>query len=277
LRRSAVFASKFYAGTKDELISQIESCFKSKIGPGELPDRNQIKELKRSLGLISPHAGYMFSGPVAAHGFHYLCNYGKPKRVVLLGPNHSGYGSELSVWPEGEWNTPLGDVKVDEQLADEIIEGSGETLTGDTTAHLYEHCLEVQLPFLQYCFGNDFTIVPIVMTNQSKVAVERIVKILSSVVKEPGTLIIASSDLNHYEDHETTMKKGELLIEEIKGRNVDNLYSTARKNRITACGLGPIAVVMSLFDEIKVLKHTTSAEASGDRFHTVGYLSALAK
>ncbi|TYB92324.1 MAG: AmmeMemoRadiSam system protein B [Kosmotoga sp.] len=277
MRRSAVFAGKFYAGSKDELISQIESCFKSEIGPGKLPDKDEIKELRRSLGLISPHAGYMFSGPVAAHGFLMLCNYGKPKHVVMLGPNHSGYGSELSVWPEGEWKTPLGNVEVDEQLANEIIEGSGATLTGDTTAHLYEHCLEVQLPFLQYCFDNDFTIVPIVMTNQSKVAVEKIVKTLSSVVKEPGTLIIASSDLNHYEDHETTLRKGDMLVEEIKGRNVDNLYSTARKNRITACGLGPIAVVMSLFDEIEVLKHTTSAEASGDKFHTVGYLSALAK
>ncbi|MFW6119756.1 MAG: AmmeMemoRadiSam system protein B [Petrotogales bacterium] len=277
MRRSAVFAGKFYAGSKNELISQIESCFKSEIGPGKLPDRDEIDELRRSLGLISPHAGYMFSGPVAAHGFLSLCSYGKPKRVVMLGPNHSGYGSELSVWPEGEWNTPLGDIKVDEELADELIEGSGATLSGDTTAHLYEHCLEVQLPFLQYCFGNDFTIVPIVMTSQSKVAVERIVKALSSVVKEPGTLIIASSDLNHYEDHETTIKKGKLLIEEIKNRNVDGLYATSKKNRITACGLGPIAVVISLYGEIEVLKHTTSAEASGDSFHTVGYLSAIAK
>ncbi|OAA28026.1 dioxygenase [Kosmotoga arenicorallina S304] len=271
--RSAIFSGRFYAGFPEELKSQIEACFLHKIGPGELPG-SVVRELDSNVGLISPHAGYIYSGPVAAKGYYEIAKLGKPRRVILIGPNHSGYGKRLSVWPSGEWSTPLGTLKIDEEFTNALV-NSMEYLSFDTSAHLYEHSLEVQLPFLQYLFGDDFKIVTITMMDQRYEVSKRLAESIRGLMNEAGTLIIASSDLNHYEDHETTLKKDNFLIEHITKLDAKGLYEEATAKRISACGLGAISTVMMLFGNVSVEKHATSGETSGDYSHTVGYLSAV--
>ncbi|MDI3523328.1 MULTISPECIES: AmmeMemoRadiSam system protein B [unclassified Kosmotoga] len=273
--RKPVFAGRFYASNAEELKKQITACYDHPVGPGELPGPVFSFALKNA-GLITPHAGYMYSGPVAAHGYLELSKIGKPRKIIIIGPNHTGYGARLSIWPEGSWHTSLGTLRIDESLVGELIRNSQGELKPDTSAHLYEHSIEVQLPFIQHIFDNDPTIVPIIMTDQSINAVKTLVESIAAILKtNEGILVIASSDMNHYDNHETTLRKDELLIKALLTKDIDRIYQVARENRITACGLGPIAVVLNLFDELKILKHATSGEVSGDKYHTVGYLSAI--
>ena len=159
--RRPIVASQFYEGDAEALKAQITDCFLNPLGPGKLPAiLYHQTQPRRIVGLICPHAGYLYSGPVAAHAFYELAQDGKPDTVVLLGPNHTGYGSALSLMREGKWRTPLGDVEIDTKLADEILHETS-IVDIDETAHRYEHSLEVQLPFLQFLYGDAFKIVPI--------------------------------------------------------------------------------------------------------------------
>ena len=144
-------AGAFYEGNAESLKRQIRNCFLNKLGPGQLP--TVVENGPRSVvGLICPHAGYMFSGPVAAHSYYQLAIDGKPDLVFILGPNHTGLGSGLAVMNEGVWRTPLGDVEIDAEAANQVVQES-KIVDVDETAHSYEHSIEVQLPFLQYLYG----------------------------------------------------------------------------------------------------------------------------
>jgi len=149
----------FYAGTAQALKTQIEECFTHRLGPGELP-KVAKQRLQTIVGLVCPHAGYMYSGPVAAHAYYHLATDGKPNTIVLFGPNHTGRGSGLALMKEGVWRTPLGDVEIDTDTADLILKES-EIIDVDDSAHTLEHSIEVQLPFLQYLYGSAFKFVPI--------------------------------------------------------------------------------------------------------------------
>ena len=149
--RPPVVAGQFYAGTKSDLIEQIEWCYTHPHGPGEIPEVQAGP--RRLVGLVSPHAGYIYSGPVAAHGFSRMAQDGKPGSVVILGPNHTGAGSGVSIMTDGKWRTPLGEVQVDKPLSEAVKQGS-EIIDVDEVAHTHEHSLEVQLPFLQHLFGD---------------------------------------------------------------------------------------------------------------------------
>ncbi len=164
--RSPVVAGQFYAGARSELLRQIEHCYLSIHGPGKLPKVG--KEIRKIVGLVSPHAGYMYSGPVAAHGFFQVAQDGLPKCVVILGPNHTGAGSGVSIMTSGKWKTPLGEVQIDEDLGNGIRLVS-DIIDDDIVAHAYEHSIEVQLPFLQHIFGDEFKMVPICMMLQDEV------------------------------------------------------------------------------------------------------------
>ena len=158
-------AGQFYAGTQSALLEQIEWCYTHPHGPGKMP---KVKAGPRRLvGLVSPHAGYMYSGPVAAHGFAQMAQDGKPSSIVIIGPNHSGAGSGVSIMKSGKWQTPLGEVQIDEALSGAIKRAS-DIIDTDAVAHAYEHSLEVQLPFIQHLFNVDFKIVPICMMLQDE-------------------------------------------------------------------------------------------------------------
>jgi AmmeMemoRadiSam system protein B len=183
-------AGSFYEGSSQALERQIRSCFLSNLGPGQLPDVAKNGP-RRVVGLICPHAGYMFSGSVAAHAYYQLGIDGKPDTVFLLGPNHTGLGSGLATMNEGVWRTPLGDVEIDAETANEVVR-EAKIVDVDESAHSFEHSIEVQLPFLQYLFGGDFKIVPLCFLMQDLNSAREVGNAIGKIAALKNMVIIAS-------------------------------------------------------------------------------------
>ncbi|MHA1595484.1 MAG: AmmeMemoRadiSam system protein B [Candidatus Baldrarchaeia archaeon] len=273
--RRPYVAGMFYAGDPENLKKQIEGCFLHRLGPQTLPRVNVAGE-RRILGLVSPHAGYMYSGPVAAHGFLDLATDGRPDLFIIIGPNHSGVGSSISVMSTGEWETPLGRVRIDEDIAKEIIKNS-EYASEDDLGHTYEHSVEVQIPFLQYIYGS-FEFVPITMLLQTLSAARDLGKAISSAVKGLNCVIIASTDFTHYEPHNVAMDKDAQAISAILALDERELFSKVDKFRISMCGYGPVAAMLVAVKNMgakgaKLLKYATSGDITGDLGRVVGYAS----
>jgi AmmeMemoRadiSam system protein B len=227
------------------------------------------------MGLVCPHAGYAFSGPVAAHAYYKLALDGKPDVVVILGPNHTGYGSPLAVMSEGFWRTPLGDVEIDTEIANKIVRES-RIVDVDESAHRFEHSIEVQLPFLQYLYGSQFKIVPICFLMQDLDSVKEVGRAVSSVLMGKNAVVIASSDMTHYEPQERALENDMMAIRTIESMNEDMFYSTVEKRGISACGYGPIAGLITAAKtmgakEAKLLCYKTSGDVIGDYSSVVGY------
>ncbi|MDI6904235.1 MAG: AmmeMemoRadiSam system protein B [Candidatus Bathyarchaeia archaeon] len=267
-------AGAFYAGTAESLKSQIENCFLHELGPGKIPEVAKTGP-RQVIGLVCPHAGYMFSGPVAAHAYYKLALDGKPDVVVLFGPNHAGYGSALAVMNEGFWRTPLGDVKVDSELATRITHES-RIVDVDDSAHRFEHSIEVQLPFLQYLYGSDFKIVPICFLMQDLSSAREVGQAVAKVLAGKNAVIIASSDMTHYEPQENAKKKDEMALEAVEAMDEAKFYSVIEAHRVSACGYGPIAALITAAKilgakEAKLLCYKTSGDVIGDYSSVVGY------
>lgn len=267
-----VVAGKFYPGGRDDLIDKIEDCYTHKFGPGQLPEVSE-EGLSSPVGLISPHAGYPYSGPVAAHAFGWAAELGRPKVVVIIGTNHSGLGSAASLVIEGKWTTPLGEVEFEPNLARKILESS-KLLEEDAASFSREHSIEVQLPFLQHLWGNDFSIVPICLKNQSEEIAEDVGSSLAESLPE-GTLIISSTDFTHYEPQEVAEEKDGRAIESIMDREVEEFYEAVRTHKISICGYGSIGVLLNfaLKKDLRPtrLKYATSGEVAGYGREVVGY------
>lgn len=275
MKREPVVAGSFYPSSPKKLIETIEFCFKSELGPGEIPKKPE-KILEKALAVIVPHAGYVYSGPVAAYAYAEVAKFGNPKLVVLIGPNHTGYGARIGVWSEDSWSTPLDEIKVCKQAADLFLEGCKEA-SEDVRSHMAEHSLEVQLPFLQYVFG-EFEILPISMFPISLAVCRSVAQNLDELLKNfPSTLLVISSDFNHYEDDQTTRKKDQFAIDAILKKDAESLYRVVGSKKITMCGLSPVACLlyMKSFSKVRLLKHATSGDVSGDRSHVVGYASFI--
>lgn len=279
MKRPPFAAGTFYDFDEEDLIKRLEWAFKEeKIGPGQLPNRNVEDHLTKNVGIIVPHAGYVYSGPVAAWAYLELSKLGKPDTVVLIGPNHTGIGGEIGVWPSDIWVTPLGNIEVDEEVTTFLIENSN-VATSDTVSHLEEHSLEVQLPFLQYIYGNDFKIVPITMMIQEFEFSRLLAKDLKNVLEKFSKrrfVIVASSDLNHYESQDVTLEKDEELIKAILSNDPKEVYTVVKNKNVTACGFGAITTLLQLkIGKPLLLKHATSGDTSGDLKHVVGYSSFI--
>lgn len=225
------------------------------------------------LGLIVPHAGYVYSGRSAAAGYSQLKGSGK-RRFIVIGPNHSSFPHYSAIYPSGQWITPLGSVAIDERLGKSIVMNCSSARL-DASPHTHEHSVEVQFPFLQYMFGNDISISPIIMGRQNQQVAHQMAQAILKL--EEDFLIIASSDLNHYEGLEITIEKDQALLDAILSLDVDEFYRVLDHNEVSACGYGPIAVLMEYTKEkggeLGLLSHTTSSDASGDRRNVVGYCS----
>jgi len=267
-------AGAFYEGTAESLKRQIENCFLHELGPGKIPE--VVKAGPRHvIGLVCPHAGYMFSGPVAAHAYHKLALDGKPDVVVIFSPNHTGYGSALAVMNEGFWRTPLGDVEVDGETADRIVHES-RIVDVDDSAHRFEHSIEVQLPFLQYLYGSEFKLVPICFLMQDLPSAREVGQAVAKVLAGKNAVIIASSDMTHYEPHERAAKKDKLALDTVEAMDESKFYSIIETQRISACGYGPIIALISAAKilgakEAKLLCYKTSGDVIGDYSSVVGY------
>ncbi len=271
MERKPVAAGSFYPDDPEELRDYIRELFLSKRGPGALPDPDGFE---KNVGLIVPHAGYVYSGSVAAHAYMKASKYGKPDVVVVLGPNHSGLGKPISIWPMGEWITPLGRVRVDEEAAHSLV-NEFNMASLDYDGHILEHSIEVQIPFLQFTLGTGFQLLPICLGDQRKESMSKLSNALSEVLKNRRFWVVASTDLNHYENHEETLIKDKMVMDAISKRNVELLYEVITKNGITMCGYGAVATLLNLkVGKVEILNHSTSGEVSGDYDSEVGYMAA---
>jgi AmmeMemoRadiSam system protein B len=205
MRKPAV-AGSFYPGSLAGLQRQIEDCFKHPLGPGALPGEGKPVE-RHTLGLVSPHAGYIYSGPVAANGFFWIAAEKRPGTVVIVGPNHRGLGAAVAVGRERTWQTPLGTVEVDVGMGEAIV-AAGHWAKWDDLAHSMEHSLEVQVPFLQYIYGSEFRIVPIAMLRQELEIAQDLGRAIAATLKGKDGLVIASSDFSHYESQASAGRAG---------------------------------------------------------------------
>ena len=275
--RKARVAGSFYSGTKTALTSEIEHCFTHRLGPGQLPTLAKVGE-RKLVGLICPHAGYMYSGPVAAKSYFELADDGRPSTIVIIGPNHTGEGSGVSMMPEGVWETPLGQVEVDEETAS-VISRASDMIDLDDRAHLYEHSIEVQLPFLQYVLKTGFQFVPICMMMQDQETSAEVGKAVGEALKGRDGLVIASSDMTHYESADSAKRKDRLAIDAILALDDARLQETVESHRITMCGHGPVASAIAASKILnakaaRLLGYSTSGDITGDDSAVVGYLAA---
>jgi AmmeMemoRadiSam system protein B len=273
-------AGGFYEGTTESLKTQIENCFLHEFGPGKTPEI--VKEgQRRIVGFVCPHAGYMYSGAVAAHAYYTLALDGKPDVVFLFGPNHGGYGSGLAVMNDGFWRTPLGDVEIDSESANQVVRESG-IVDVDDSAHRIEHSIEVQLPFLQYLYGSEFKIVPICFLMQDLSSAGEVGEAVAKVLAGKNGVIIASSDMTHYEPQESAKRKDKMVLEAVEAMDEAKLYSVIEAHRISACGYGPIAALIVAAKilgakEAKLLCYKTSGDVIGDYSSVVGYAAVCFK
>jgi AmmeMemoRadiSam system protein B len=272
--RRPIVASQFYEGNAEALKAQIESCFLNELGPQSIPEVNFHSHPRKIVGLICPHAGYLYSGPVAAHAYSALAYDGKPDTVVLLGPNHTGYGSALSLMREGIWSTPLGDVEVDSKIADLILHETN-IVDVDELAHRYEHSLEVQLPFLQYLFGSQFKIVPVCFLMQDFDSAVEVGRALVEALDASNSVVIASSDMTHYESAQSASSKDRAALKAIADLDEKLFYKTVEDRNITACGYGPITSLITYAKGVNakatLLSYHNSGDVSGDHSSVVGY------
>ncbi|ABL88276.1 protein of unknown function DUF52 [Pyrobaculum islandicum DSM 4184] len=276
VRKPAV-AGYFYESDREKLLQQLEWAIKHELGP-KAP---QIPKLgAETLGGVAPHAGYIYSGPVAAWVYSALAGFGKPDVFIIIGPNHYGIGAPVAIMKSGVWETPLGRVEIDGELAEKIMRYFKE-LEDDFHAFSREHSIEVQIPFIQYFFG-DVKIVPITIWRQTLSTSRELGKALANAIREYGrrAYIIASSDFNHYEHHDITTKKDEMAIGKILQLDETGLFEVASKFDISICGIGPIGALIVAAKElgyknVTLLKHATSGDTSGYREETVGYASII--
>ena len=259
--RKPVVAGQFYSGGKAALKKEVARLITEK------------PEKISALGVVSPHAGYAYSGPVAGEVLSAI----KPKPAyIILGPNHTGFGKPFGLDAGRSWKTPLGEVPIDRGLAEAILAGS-QYIKKDTLCHDREHSIEVQLPFLQYLTAN-FTFVPIVISYAERETYKHIGKELARAVKsfKKDVTIIASSDMTHYEPHETAKKKDSAAIEKILALDVDGFLDTIEELNISMCGFAPTAIMMQAAlglgaKRAKLIKYNTSGDTSGDYSAVVGY------
>ena len=274
--RMPVVAGRFYEGKADLLTERIQNCFLTGLGPGRIPegDPGTTREVK---AVISPHAGYMYSGMPAAHSFLRLYEDGKPDHIVIIGPNHYGIGARVAICNDN-WETPLGVVRYDAELGSAIVE-ENEHASNDCVAHSSEHSIEVQLPFLQFMFDQDFSFVPICLREPTYELCESVGKTIAALAEEMDILVIASSDFTHFETAESAKKKDNQAMEYLEFLDPQGFIDFVRSHRISICGAGPIATAMVYAKErgatrFEVLKYTNSGDMTGNYNDVVAYVSA---
>jgi len=262
--RPPAVAGTFYEGTPERLRRQVDACFAAN---PPAPVRQRL------LGAVVPHAGLMYSGHVAA-AVYALADL--PKRLIILCPNHTGAGHFAAINREGAWRTPFGDVAIDARLADALMART-PLLQEDIRAHAREHSLEVQLPFLQSTLG-DFTFVPVCLGAHCYDYAEEIGRAIAEVAREEkeAIAILASSDLNHYEDQRETLRKDQLAIDQMLARNPRELWRVVDEYDVSMCGFIPTTTMLVAANALgaqdaRLVKHATSGDVNGDYSHVVGY------
>jgi len=268
--RPPAVAGRFYPSDADELAQQVKQC----LAREPLDGRSAIP----ALGCMVPHAGYIYSGRVAGAVYSRIAI---PSRCILLGPRHFPRGGPLAILTEGTWQTPLGEVSIDSDLAGQLAHAF-PSLREDALAHEAEHSLEVQLPFLQV-LRPDIRIVPVVLATdrypvleELGLAVAQVVKAEKEKAQNDGVLVIASSDMNHYESDAVTREKDERAVRRVLALDPRGLFDEVRAHGITMCGYAATVAMLVAMRELgaenaELLAYGTSGDVNGDRERVVGY------
>jgi AmmeMemoRadiSam system protein B len=261
IRRPAV-AGRFYPAQPDELRRTIQAC----LAPAQ--------QRAKVIGVVVPHAGYMYSGHVAGAVYSRI---DVPTRNVVLCPNHTGFGVPLSIMRSGSWETPLGQMQIDEGLCEALMTAD-PYLQDDAEAHRFEHSLEVQLPFMQHITTAPTTFAPITIGTGNWQRLEGLGRALADALQKVDrtALIIASSDMNHYESDAVTRVKDHKAIDQILAMDPKGLYDVVRRENISMCGYGPVVTMLTAAKMLgatkaELVKYATSGDVSRDFDHVVGY------
>jgi AmmeMemoRadiSam system protein B len=261
LKRSPAVAGQFYHGTALKLQQQVENYI----------DKSARRE--KAIAVVSPHAGLIYSGSVAGAVYSSI---DFPETFILIGPNHTGLGTQVSLMASGEWEIPTGVFRIDEKISHKISMYA-PNVTKDIKAHMFEHSLEVQLPFIAY-FSKEVKIVPILILSATVEECRMIGEGIARAVKDIGSsvVIVASSDMSHYVPDELARKKDSKAIDRILSLDPEGLYEIVEKERISMCGYIPVTIMLYAAEALgahsaRLIKYATSAEVSGDYEHVVGY------
>lgn len=268
LSRTPAAAGRFYPEDDAALRQAIENVSRG---------IEAVSQKKKVLAAVSPHAGYDYSGRVAAETFSKI---EIPETVILLGPNHTGKGAPVAL-STATWEMPMGDVPVDQEFVHALLAETSYIET-DELAHKYEHSLEVQLPFLQI-LQPKLSIVPIAISHISYPVLDEISLALAEIIKQRGTsdiLIVASSDMTHYEPREIADKKDHYVLKKLADMDPNILYRSITGHQISMCGIMPVTAALITAKELgatktELIRYTDSGETTGDTSQVVGYAGVL--
>ena len=264
--RPAAVAGSWYPASADRLAREVD-------GYMALADTGSVPA---PLAIVSPHAGLKYSGPVAAFAYKAVST-ATYMAAVLVGPSHFVGFNGVSIWPRGAWQTPFGPVQVAEELAARIVDASGE-VAEHRSAHGREHSLEMQLPFVAHLLRG-VPIVPMVMGYQSRETAFGLGDTIARAVAGNHVLLVASSDLSHYQDAQTAAKMDEVVLGRVANLDAEGLMHALEEEPHHACGGGPMVAVLHAARQLgatnsRVLKYGDSGDVSGDKASVVGYMAA---
>lgn len=274
IRRKPAVAGAFYEDDAESLRKRIEWSMQHPLGPGS----GQRAKINGLVSVIVPHAGYIYSGPIAAHSYMEIKAHYDPSTFIIMGPNHYGIGAPVAIMDDGVWETPLGDIEIDGEVAKALI-NAFNYLEVDAYAFEKEHSVEVQVPFIKYLFPHS-KIVPIVVWEQTLDVARRMALALKHVIgdKFSDIFFVASSDLNHYEPHDITTEKDMRVIQQILKLEPEGFLDVMERLNVSVCGFGAILTAMEYSRlqgarHVELLRHATSGDTSSNRVETVGYAS----
>lgn len=267
--RKSIIAGSWYPGVPSLLRDDIAGYFRN------VPDRELEGDI---IGLIVPHAGYLYSGQVAAHAYK-LIQGKKYDGVILVGPSHRIAFHGVSIYSQGAYETPLGRIPIDETVAFEMQRLSPTMVMDIPSAHAQEHSLEIQLPFLQVALGT-FSFVPLVMGDQNAETCQELARVITLVAKDRNMLMVASSDLSHFHDDHKAKKLDGIVLRHIQDSDAEGLLDSLAHDRTEACGGGPMVATMLAARQLgacrtMLLKYANSGDVTGDKSSVVGYVSAV--
>jgi len=265
--RSPIVAGMFYPADPSALRDTVNLLLES------APPLSSVDAERESLALIVPHAGYIYSGPVAAAGYAYAKSHGTPNRVIILGANHSGFGAPVSLAGDDAWRTPLGDLPLDTGFIRRLADAG---FAIDDAAFVNEHSVEVQVPFVQVLWGRTVPLVPICIRPHSLEALVHLGQALAAASSDTSTLIVASSDFTHYEPDDVARARDHGALQFILSLDVTRFHTHCIENRLSICGVGAITATMELacalgLTDTQLLSYATSGDTSGEHSAVVGY------
>jgi MEMO1 family protein len=264
--RKPAVSGRFYPARREELVRTIQT----NLDPGQ--------ERLKAIGILVPHAGYTYSGQVAGAVYSRIQF---PTRTIVLCPNHTGFGMPLSLMRSGSWQTPLGHMHIDEELSGALMTAD-PYLQDDIEAHRLEHAVEVQLPFLQECGPAGIQFVPITIGVGSLKRLQALGEAMATVIQRfaPGALIIASSDMNHYESDAATRVKDRKAIDRVLALDPEGLFDVVQRENISMCGYGPAVAMLTAAkllgaSKAELVRYATSGDVSLDFDYVVGYAGMI--